>query len=57
MSGARWPTERPRNPFRLLRPAQHHLARARRAGVDTSSLERYDAWRAAGRPKEWTDDR
>ncbi len=45
-----FPTSRPRNWIALLRPGQNIIKRAARAGVDTSSREAIDAWRAAGEP-------
>jgi len=50
-----FPTARPRNPFRLLGPAQHILTAARRCGVDTTRRAEVFAWRKAGRPASWTN--
>lgn len=53
MSRYRYPTARPANMFRLLPPGQSTIARANRAGVNTTSRPAIAAWRAAGEPKEW----
>lgn len=39
-----------RDYLRLLPPSQKIIARAYAAGVDTSSRQAIDAWRAAGEP-------
>jgi hypothetical protein len=43
--------ERARNPFRLLPPSQAVLARARRAGIDSSNRQAVAEWRADGEPE------
>jgi hypothetical protein len=50
----RLPSTFGRNVFKLLPPGQNIIARAHRAGVDTTSLPAIRAWREAGEPKEWT---
>ena len=40
------------NPFRLLPPGQAVIARARKAGVDTTSRPAIAEWRADGEPED-----
>jgi DNA-binding helix-hairpin-helix protein with protein kinase domain len=44
--------DRARNPFRLLPPSQALIARAHRAGVDTTSRPAIAAWQAGGEPED-----
>lgn len=47
-----WRKSAPRpsvNKFKLLLPSQAWLARARRDGVDTTSLSAFNAWKAGRR--------
>jgi hypothetical protein len=41
-----------RNPFRLLPPSQTIIARASRAGIDTTSRTAIAEWRADGEPED-----
>jgi hypothetical protein len=49
----RLPSTYGRNVFRLLPFGPNIIARAARAGVDTTSTPAIRAWRAAGEPEEW----
>ncbi len=37
------------NPFRILPPAQHIIAKAAKAGVDTTSRPAIEEWRRTGK--------
>jgi hypothetical protein len=44
----RWSPPLARNPFRILPPGQHIIARAAKAGVDTRLRPAIEYWRATG---------
>lgn len=46
-----WLDQPARNPFRLLRPSQRTIARARKAGVHPLTVERIREWQADGEPE------
>lgn len=50
MSRPAWLDHKAENPFRKLPPGPNIIARARAAGVDTTSRPAIDAWRKAGEP-------
>lgn len=47
----RWSPPMARNPFRLLGPGQHIIAKAHKAGVDTTSRPAIEHWRRTGEIK------